>query len=549
MSPDRNRTVVVGFDALDFRYVDRFIDDLPNFEALRSRGVEAPLRSTFPPWTASAWPSMFTGVDPSHHGVYGFFSYDGYPTDSETVTRNDVDSPALWNYLTARDVPTVAMNLPVTYPAEPVTGVVTPGYLAPEDAPGYPESVRDTLSDAIGEEYRIYARGETADDPDTQEAGFLDLIDMRRRAAVALLEEYDWRLAVLQVQKTDTVFHSIDDEAAHGRVYEAADEFLGSVLDTVGDDTNVVVCSDHGMGKTDGYKIYLNEILKDAGYVESTSEGSQQSLKAVKPDLVGDGGASAASDDQLAARAVSTASSAMRKLGLSPGKAYVLAERFGPGERIVKRLPDDVREAFRQYVDWAASTAYCRSGTRMGVRVNLEGRDPDGVVPPDEYEAVRDEIISLLEDLETPAGEPAFEFVARREAVYEGPYADAADDILFRPTGMNHALSTKLYGQAFVPIDQYNHKWDGVFVGAGPDFDSAASPGTVSLTDVAPVVMSLLGQPVPERMTGEVPVGLLDGETARDEYSDVAFGARESGGALDESDDAVTERLEDLGYL
>jgi len=88
-----------------------------------------------------------------------------------------------------------------------------------------------------------------------------------------------------------------------------------------------------------------------------------------------------------------------------------------------------------------------------------------------------------------------------------------------------------------------------VFVGAGPDFDSAASPGTVSLTDVAPLVMSLLGQPVPERMTGEVPVGLLDGETARDEYSDVAFGARESGGALDESDDAVTERLEDLGYL
>lgn len=548
MSRDGHDTVVLGFDALDFRYVDRFIDDLPNFAALRSRGVEAPLRSTFPPWTASAWPSMYTGVDPSHHGVYGFFSYDGYPTNSDIVTRNDVDSPALWNYLTARDVPTVAMNLPVTYPAEPIRGVVVPGYLAPEDASGTPESVRDELSESMGEEYRIYARGETADDPETQLAGFLELIDMRRRAAVALLEDYDWRLAVLQVQKTDTVFHSIDDEAAHRRVYERVDEFLGSVLDTVGDDTNVVVCSDHGMGKTDGYKIYLNEVLKEAGYVESTSEGSQQSLEAVKPDLVGDG-ESETSNGHLTERAVATASSVMRQIGLSPGKAYALAERFGQGERIVKRLPDDVREAFRQHVDWAASTAYCRSGTRMGVRINLQGRDPEGVVPPEEYDAVRDDIISLLEDLETPDGEPAFEFVAPREEVYDGPHADAADDVLFRPRDMNHSLSTKLYGQAFVPIDQYNHKQDGVFVGAGPDFDSTASPGTISLTDVAPVAMSLLGLPVPERMTGAVPGGLLDASTERAEYPDVEFGTRDSDGGLDESDDDVTERLEDLGYL
>jgi predicted AlkP superfamily phosphohydrolase/phosphomutase len=45
-------TVVLGFDALSREYVDRF--HLPNIGSLQERGVSAPLRSTFPPWTGSA---------------------------------------------------------------------------------------------------------------------------------------------------------------------------------------------------------------------------------------------------------------------------------------------------------------------------------------------------------------------------------------------------------------------------------------------------------------------------------------------------------------
>ena len=131
---------MLGFDALSWRYLDAF--DLPNFESLIDRGVAAPLESTFPPWTGSAWPSMYTGVDPSHHGVYSFFDVAvGYPDEAGLISRNDVQAPALWNYLTAVDRSSAVLNVPVTHPAEPIDGALVPGYLAPEEA----DVLRDEL--------------------------------------------------------------------------------------------------------------------------------------------------------------------------------------------------------------------------------------------------------------------------------------------------------------------------------------------------------------------------------------------------------------------
>ncbi|WP_205427228.1 alkaline phosphatase family protein [Halorussus sp. MSC15.2] len=336
MSSNHN-TVVLGFDALDFNYLDAFESSLPNFASLRESGVEAPLESTFPPWTGSAWPSMYTGTDPSHHGTYGFFHHtDGYPSDDVLVTRDHVREPAIWNYLTAISEPVVVLNVPVTHPAEPVEGVLVPGYLAHEEDAGYPEGVRDELSEAIGEEYRIYSEAETSEDCDDKEGSSLDLIRMRGEAAEYLLTEYDWRVAVVQVQKTDTVFHDFDDREAFRRAYERADEVLGRVR-AAADDANVVVCSDHGMGRVDGYTVYVNEILRNAGFVETTTDSSGPSLMTEKATLTGtasdsDGSAAASGGGpSVTGQVVSAATATLDRVGVSPGDAYALATRLGLG--------------------------------------------------------------------------------------------------------------------------------------------------------------------------------------------------------------------------
>ena len=546
MADESPKTVVLGFDALDFRYLDEFRDSLSNFDALRSEGIEAPLESTFPPWTGSAWPSMYTGVDPGHHGVYGFFHYGtNYPDEATLASRNDVKAPALWNYLSSRDRPSIVLNVPVTHPADPIEGVLIPGYLAAEDEATHPPELREELREALGEDYRIYSRAEMSDDPDEKRAGYLDLIRMRGDAAIHLLTEHDWDVAVIQVQKTDAAFHNFDDAETFRRIYGAADEMLGRIRETV-DDANVIVCSDHGIGPVTGYNVYVNEILANRGFVETTDQASGSSLGREKAALTGQGSHGSDDDSDLLVAALSAVGSVLSRVGLSPGDVYGLAQRAGVAPLLMKVVPRGYVSSVSENVDWRRSKAYCRSNTELGVRINLEGREPNGVVSEEEYEAVRDEIIDVFSDLRTPDGEPAFEFVKRREEVYDGPYAEDACDVLFMPTDMNNAVATRLIGSEFVPIEKYDHQQYGAFIADGPAFDGSVELDELALTDVAPTIMAAAGLPVPAAMTGAVPDGLLRGPVTREAYEDVAFG----GGADDRSDEEEMEdRLESLGYL
>jgi predicted AlkP superfamily phosphohydrolase/phosphomutase len=539
-----HRTLVLAFDGLSFQYLDAF--DLPAFESLRDRGVEASLTSTHPPWTGSAWPSMYTGTDPSHHGVYAFFDFEGcHPDTADIVSRTDVDAPALWNYLSGDGESSVVLNMPVTHPAEQIDGTLIPGYLAPEKTPGYPEGVRAELSDAIGEEYSIYATDETADDEAKKLEAYVDLIEMRKRSVKHLLANEAWELGVAQVQKTDAVFHNFTERDAFRSVYAAADDLLGSVLAAVDDDVNVVVCSDHGIGPNDGYVIHVNEVLRRRGFVETTTDSDTPSLSertTAEKDETAEA-VSESSDPSIVSNAVSLAERGLNTVGVTSADVYTAAHRLGVDSFLMDLLPEDADVG--EDVDWHRSKAYCRIGSELGVRINLQGREPNGVVPQSEYQQVRDEILRTLSALRTPDGDPAFEWVKPREEVYDGAHTEAACDVLFRPAEMNHGVVASLTGRPFIPADKYNHKIDGVFIAAGPDIASASGLERLSLTDVAPTTMALLGKDVPARMTGTVPETVLDVPVSRREYADVPYGT--DGDGIGEGD--VEERLEDLGYI
>lgn len=538
------KTVVLGFDALDFRYLDRFSASLPHITALRDRGVEAPLESTHPPWTGSAWPSLYTGTDPSYHGVYGFFDHHGYPNDASLVSRSSVDQPAVWDYLSNEGIPSIVTNVPITHPADPIEGVLIPGYLASENEPGHPEGIRDELGDELGEEYTIYSRHEISSDPDEKFEGYMNLIDQRRRATRSLLENREWELAFCQVQKTDAVFHNFDDEDRFRAIYEQADRLVGDVLETVDEETNVVLCSDHGIGPITGHTIYVNEILREHGYVVASDDdgNAQPTLNTEKSSLLNE---ETSTDRTMLEQVLLECQRVAERFGVEPNDVYSVAERLGLGGTLARYTPSSLLSAASQTVEWRSSKAYCSSGTRMGVRVNLAGREPNGQVQPSEYEAVREDIIEILSALETPDGEPAFEFVCRREELYDGPHLEGVPDVLFLPTEMNHTVSPTLYGRRFGPSKTYDHKRDGAFIGAGPEFQGTA-PGKLSITDVAPITMSLLGQPVPSTMTGTVPEGMVRGPIARADYEETVYGTTTEP-SIDDSD--VTDRLEDLGYL
>jgi predicted AlkP superfamily phosphohydrolase/phosphomutase len=535
--------LVVGLDGVDLRYLDQFADRLPTIGRLREGGVTRPLRSTHPPWTGSAWPSLYTGVDASHHGVYGFFDYrDTYPGEASVVTRNTVRAPAIWDYLTALGRRSIVLNVPVTHPPRPLEGILIPGYLAPADTDGYPEGVRDRLSEAVGEPYAVYSDHETEAKGPAKIDGYERLIESRGRAAAHLLATEEWDFAMVQVQKTDAVFHNSDDPADFERIYRATDDLIARLLDACGTEPNVVLCSDHGMGPITGYSVYVNQLLADAGLVEVTAEPKRDSLDAVKEGE----GTDAADEDGSATSLLSTLVDLSRRVGVEPASVYRLTKRLGVSDLVVGLLPKGALQTVSRGVDWRASAAYCRDEAEQGIRLNLAGRDPDGVVHPDEYESVRDEVIRLLSALETPEGDPVFDYVRRREEVFDGPYLEDAPDVLFRTTEMNHLVSTAILGDTLVPADTYNHKELGAFVASGPDVGTDWDAEELSILDVAPLVFALLGEAVPERLAGQVPQGLTVSTPERVAYDEVDAEA-DADYAQDQGE--VTDRLRDLGYL
>lgn len=533
--PDGNasslRTLVVGIDGACESVLETVSEAgaTPGLDQILEAGATEPMASHVPPWTPSAWPTMYTGVNPGKHGVFGFLSFDDY--DWEVVDHADVRAWSLWELLDRHDVRSVVVNVPVTYPARPFDGALVPGYVAPEDAGCHPEGLMDELREELGD-YRIY--GPEGDRSREQLlSDYRELTRMRGEAFRYLLDEYDPEFGFVQFQQTDTVCHELpDDEGALTEVYAAMDYELRAILRETDPDA-VFVVSDHGIGPYDGVECRVNDLLADHGFVKTTrASGGMPSWSTLARGGDDDGGS-----------ALSMAVSLASRVGLTSQRIGKVLRRVGLEEFVLEHVPSDAVRAGTESVAFADSMAYMRDRVECGVRINLEGREPEGVVSPDEYEAVRDRLIAALGETKTPDGEPIFERVARREKVFTGPYVDEAPDVVVIPDEFEHYLSATLHGAAVGPLSEpWNHKFKGIFTATGPGVDEAAVLDAPTLLDVAPTVLSSLGVPPGEHMDGRcLPVVEEVGRTG---YPD--FEAQETGVTRD---DGVEQRLANLGYI
>ncbi|QLG50750.1 alkaline phosphatase family protein [Natrinema halophilum] len=536
-------TLLIGIDAGCLPVFERLIeaDRIPTIERLCSEGVSAPLESQIPPWTPSAWPSVYTGVNPGKHGVVGFVGYDGY--DWHVTSNDDVHEHPLWSLLDRHDRSSVVVNAPVTHPPDEFDGAVLPGFLGPEDPTCHPEGLLDDVRDAIGE-YRVYPRYTRDDDSLADDAKideYLNLIRMRGEAFRYLTAHFEPDFGFVQFQKTDTVFHEFEgNEEYVERVYEGTDAQIEAILEAC-DPDRVFIVSDHGMGPYDGYEFRINEFLRDEGYLESTTGGKGMPSWTPMRRRLREGEEAETWEPGTVARAASVAA----RFGLTARRIRAVLERVGMAELATKYAPGGVTRTANEQVDFAKSEAYVRARTELGVRINLEGRDPQGIVRQDAYEQLREDLIRRLQAVETPDGEPLFETVAPREQYFHGNEIDETVDIVTIPADFEHGLSEQLGdGDYFAPAEPWNHKLDGVFVAAGEGIDEDAPLERAHLFDVAPTIMAAMGLPYSDRMDGSV-VPVVDPvePTTYPAYDDQSTERRR------ETDDSVTDRLADLGYM
>lgn len=522
------RTLLIGIDAACPSVLEPQFEQnrLPHLQRLVA-GASGSLESQIPPWTASAWPSLYTGTNPGKHGVFDFLSFDGY--EWNVINATHIRRRTLWEYLDRHGHRSIVVNVPVTHPPRPFDGALIPGYTAPESPECHPAGLLSDVEQAIGG-YELYGTPARA----------TDCIRMRGDAFRYLAERFDPDFGFVQFQWTDTICHKRPgDWSALERIYSAVDEQIGAILDAC-EPQNVLVVSDHGIGPYEGRSFLVNEFLRDQGFVRTTNGGTgMPSWAGIRDAQLKQGTTSV----QRGARFIERLTANAAKMGLTSQRLEAILSVLRLDDVVLRHVPVSAVSTATEQVDFPRSKAYMRSRTELGVRINLEGREPAGIVPESEYESVRSDIIECLEGIETPDGEPVFESVVRREQYFNGPEANRAVDLVTIPSGFNQFLSTRLgAGQFSAPDEPWNHKRNGFIAARGVAIDETSPLGDAHLFDVVPTVLATFDIPADVEMDGQT-LPIIES------VGDRSYPLFEPDDRRTTNDQTVEDRLADLGYI
>ncbi len=507
-----NRNLIIGLDGATFDIIDPMIESgrLPNIRKLIDGGTRGELKSTIPPASIPAWPSFYTGVNPGKHGCFDFLTRDDDDFYGRPINSSDVKNKSMWKMLSEYGYRSIVINVTSTYPPEEINGIIVSGMLTPPDEICcHPPSLQSKL-DEVG--YEVFLDLETLNSSDYSTI-FNRLCQMENRriqASLELMKEYDWDLMVIMVIGTDTMQHKLwDDKKAVYDYYEEIDGLIGRLLDNVSKSTNVFIISDHGF--EDHHKnVNINLYLESLGYLRK---------KNIK--------------DPSLSRRNKIGSIRGRDLTRNFNKSFAKLKRlfgeiFELSSPLVKKLPFRLRMILSEIVepekriDWAKSQAFLSSfyGTEtQGITINLKGREPFGVVEPEHFEEVREEVMNgLMELTDDETGESVFKEVFKSEEIYNGPYVWEAPDIitLLRE---GYKFSNSLQSKGIMnPLNRVagKHAQFGVFIAHGPDIKEGQTIDGINIMDIIPTILYMMDIPIPDYVDGRVVKELFEGQISSD---------------------------------
>ena len=282
--PTRPRVAVIGLDCAEPTLLfDRFAADLPTFARLRERGRWGRLESVIPPITVPAWSCMFSGQDPGALGIYGFRNRADHSYGRLVTANGDaVEVPRLWDLLSQAGRRSIVLNVPGTYPPRALNGELVACFLTPgpEAEYTYPPALKAELSARFGA-YPFDVKDFRTDDKARLLREITAMTRAHFEAARWLARARDWDLFAMVEIGLDRMHHAFwrfmdpqhkDHPPGHALAdairdyYRLLDRELAALLPVLGEDTCVLVASDHGARRMDG-GIAINEWLLQAGYL------------------------------------------------------------------------------------------------------------------------------------------------------------------------------------------------------------------------------------------------------------------------------------------
>jgi predicted AlkP superfamily phosphohydrolase/phosphomutase len=439
------------------------------------------------------------------------------------------------------------MNVPVTYPPQPVNGFAIGGMLSPVNgAFTYPETLLDRYNGKL-RPYRIAPQVQYKPGNETEFVDdLIDLIERRSEYALQLMADYPHDFLMFHFQATDNMQHAFwkfvdpdhpryDPQAAARfgpaikQLYQHVDDAIGKMRERVTDDTTIIVMSDHGFGSLH-HVVNMNLFLLDQGLLK-LKKGAWTRIK-----------------------------TGLFRAGLTPASIWHLVERTGLQNyvwQVSKSTRNKVVGKFLSFddVDWSQTEAYS-IGHVGQIYVNLKGREPKGIVEPGEqHKAVKQQVIKILHQLCHPdTGQPLVDRIISGDQGVHGPYAHQGPDLHLVMDGYKticfplfatdrHIVTRQIRG------DSGCHRLHGIFIAQGPEIQKGKTLENPHIMDLTPTILHLMKLPVLDNMDGRVLTEALTSDRPIQRRADGPTDEKAHGELSKEEEAEVEDRLRALGYL
>lgn len=453
-------------------------------QSLRERGSWGPLHS--PPGLAddATWASFYTGVSPARHGRYFFHAIEPGSYRSPYWQDKHLQYRPFWEALSDAGRRVAVIDVPKSPLSRNINGVhVTDWRVHGRDrqTQSWPQEISAELLSRFGDDSTdgLSQRPWFCDEKALAEKDYDAFIGSLTRSAddkltfaQELLKQGAWDLFLVVFKEAHCVshkcWHLLDKSNpayspafalrygnAIKNIYTRLDRAIGSLLETAGPESNVIVFSDLGMASNYTGNFLLDEILRRLEFKRLSMAGRarRQSLElalTVSRHLRGN-------DNEAGSRRI----------------------------RLFYPLPN---------------------GEQSGaIRFNVAGREPNGMVRAGaDCDALRAYLVDALLELVHPdSGAPLVDSVLSSAAIYRGPHSERLPDLLVmwnrdRPI---QAAASSLIGEIRLPglsIRSGGHIAGGIYFVAGPGVAQQSIAVPASITDLAPTVAAFLGQKLPD---------------------------------------------------
>lgn len=455
---------VLGIDSADPSQVfGPWLRELPNLREMMNSGSHGMVASTVPPITCPAWVSAFTGFNPGNFGLYDLRRIEKHYFEYTIVNSRLVQHKRVWDYLSERNKWSITVMVPVTYPPQKIRGIQIADFLTPDVSARFtwPHRIKDEILGIVGgaKNYIIDVYNYRKIDPKELYRRLIEKVDHDFKIIEHLIQRYRWDLFVAVLMSIDRAQHTLwkffdkehprfteDPELKDGllNIYKRIDEHLGNLMNKLPEDTNYIVCSDHGAKRMIA-RINTNEVLIEEGFL---------------------------------------------KLNKRPEHPLTLDEAFKGG-----------------YIDMKNTVAFAVGAYVAQVFINTRDK-PMGAVSEEEYLAIRQQVADALKEVRGQRGEKLDNRVYFREDIYKGEKLHTMPDITVYfdnlHYGSNESVGFKDLYSLETPkgADDSNHGEFGILIMSGPNIVKK-DISRAKLEDIAPTILDLFDLHVETKFDGQ----------------------------------------------